>query len=83
LSLTGGEPESAESAPAQLATPLPQTQATALGALLEKVDCEQDVVANKRTGRVVDGHLLVDLAIELGETSIPVKYVSLTPAEEA
>ena len=43
----------------------------------------QEVIVNKTTGHVVDGHLRVSLAISRQEPTIPVKYVELSPDEEA
>jgi len=41
------------------------------------------VLVNRTTGHVVDGHLRVDLAISRHEPSVPVLYVDLSPEEEA
>jgi len=61
----------------------PQAQQDALAGLLDQVGWVQDVIVNKRTGHVVDGHLRVSLAISRGEQTIPVVYVDLDEAEEA
>ena len=61
----------------------PQAQQDALSAVLERVGWVSDVIVNERTGYVVDGHLRVALAISKGEPSVPVKYVDLSPEEEA
>jgi hypothetical protein len=37
---------------------------------------------NRTTGRLLDGHLRVELAIAAGEASVPVTYVELTEEEE-
>jgi hypothetical protein len=60
----------------------PQRQQDALSAVLDEVGFVQDVIVNKTTNTVVDGHLRVALAISRGEPSIPVKYVDLTEDEE-
>ena len=61
----------------------PRAQRDALSAVLERVGWVSDVIVNRRTGYVVDGHLRVALAITKGEPSVPVKYVDLSPEEEA
>lgn len=70
----------------------PKFQQDVMSDVLSKVGWIQDVIVNKRTsdawGRdrgietVVDGHLRVALAISRSE-QVPVKYVDLTPEEEA
>jgi len=61
----------------------PKAQQDALTAVLDKVGWVQDVIVNKTTGHVLDGHLRVGLAISREEESIPVVYVELTEDEEA
>ena len=61
----------------------PPAQRNALAGLLDQVGWVQDVVVNKRTGRLVDGHLRVDLARARGEATVPVVYVDLSEEEEA
>ncbi len=61
----------------------PRVQQDALLGLMQDVGVVQDVIVNRRTGFLVDGHLRVFLAAEHKQPSIPVKYVDLTPAEEA
>ena len=61
----------------------PKAQARALASVLDEVGWVQQVVVNRTTGHVVDGHLRVQLAVERGEPKIPVVYVELTEAEEA
>ena len=60
----------------------PKHQQDALGAVLDEVGWVDDVIVNKTTGHIVDGHLRVELALSRGEPSIPVKYVELTENEE-
>jgi len=60
----------------------PKAQQDALGAVLDEVGWVQDVVVNRTTGHVVDGHLRVSLAISRQEATVPVVYVELTPDEE-
>ena len=61
----------------------PRAQQDALAGLLDQVGWVQDVIVNRRTGHVVDGHLRVSLAISRDERTIPVVYVDLDEAEEA
>jgi DNA modification methylase len=61
----------------------PKAQQDALSGVLDEVGWVQEVIVNKTTGHVVDGHLRVSLAISRQEPTIPVKYVELTPEEEA
>lgn len=61
----------------------PRYQQDALQAVLDEVGWVDDVKVNRQTGTVVDGHLRVTLALRNDEPSIPVKYVDLSPEEEA
>lgn len=61
----------------------PKTQRDALDGVLKEVGWVQEVIINKITGCLVDGHLRVSLALERKEREIPVKYVELTESEEA
>ena len=61
----------------------PKEQQDALEGILHVVGWVQQVIVNRTTGFVVDGHLRVALALKRGETEIPVLYVELTAAEEA
>ena len=60
-----------------------RAQRRALAKLLRTVGWVRDVIVNRRTGLLIDGHLRVLLAIENGEETIPVLYVDLDEAEEA
>ena len=77
-----------QEAPEQLlANPLnyrvhPQEQQDALLGILNEVGFVQNVIVNKHTGFVVDGHLRVALALQQAQAYIPVTYVELTPEEE-
>jgi len=53
-----------------------------LAGVLDEIGWVDDVIVNKTTGHVLDGHLLVELAISRNEPTIPVKYIELTEAEE-
>lgn len=60
----------------------PSPQQRALAGALAQLGWVQRIVVNERTGHVVDGHLRLQLAQEHGETTVPVIYVDLDPAEE-
>ena len=50
---------------------------------LDEIGWIQQVIVNKQTGRIIDGHLLVKLALREGEeTEVPVVYVDLSENEE-
>ncbi len=80
---------SGEEAPDQLlANPAnwrihPKAQQDALAGALDAVGWVQQVLVNRRSGFVVDGHARVALALTRGEVTVPVLYVDLDPAEEA
>lgn len=61
----------------------PLNQQNALKGVLDEVGWVQEVIINKRTGNLVDGHLRCQLAAREGEKEIPVKYVDLSEEEEA
>src|ERR1700730_8835436 len=60
----------------------PKAQQDALAGVLAEVGWVQDVIVNKRTGFVVDGHARVALAISADER-VPVVYVDLSEQEES
>jgi hypothetical protein len=60
----------------------PREQQQALAGALSEVGWVAEVLVNRTTGHVVDGHLRVDLAITRGEPSVPVAYVELNENEE-
>jgi hypothetical protein len=61
----------------------PANQAGALGKTLDGVGWVQRVIVNRRTGRMLDGHLRAELARKQGEaTPVPVVYVDLSEDEE-
>src|SRR4029077_13983384 len=80
---------SGEEAPDQLlANPAnwrihPKTQQDALAGALDAVGWVQQVLVNRRSGFVVDGHARVGVALAGGEPTVPVLYVDLAPDEEA
>jgi ParB-like chromosome segregation protein Spo0J len=72
----------------------PKHQQDALSGVLDDVGLVQNIIVNKRTGEdwpegernvqiVIDGHLRIALAIEHGESEIPVTYVDLSQKEES
>jgi len=61
----------------------PPEQRAALEGLVGEVGWVQQVIVNKVTGHLVDGHLRVAMARDRGEKEVPVVYVELTEAEEA
>jgi len=61
----------------------PKAQQDALAGSLDAVGWVQQVMVNRRTNHVVDGHARVALAISRNEPTVPVLYVDLEPNEEA
>ncbi len=61
----------------------PGNQRDALRGSLEAVGWVQQVMVNRRTGFVVDGHARVEEALSRHEPTVPVLYVDLDPEEEA
>ena len=61
----------------------PKAQQDALEGVLSQVGWVQDVIINRTTGHLVDGHLRCQVASRNGEETIPVVYVELSEAEEA
>jgi hypothetical protein len=60
----------------------PRLQADALSSVLADVGYVQQVIINARSGRLVDGHLRVELAASHGESSVPAVWVDLSDDEE-
>lgn len=61
----------------------PKAQQDALEGVLSEVGWVQDVIVNKRTGNLIDGHLRCQVAARNEEQTIPVVYVDLSEDEEA
>jgi len=61
----------------------PKAQQDALAGVLSEVGWVQDIIVNRRTDHVIDGHLRVSLALREAARSVPVVYVDLDPAQEA
>lgn len=60
----------------------PKRQQDAINGSLDALGWIQNVIVNKRTGRIIDGHLRVDQAIAHGEMAVPVQWVDLSEEEE-
>jgi hypothetical protein len=60
----------------------PPEQQRALAGALGEVGWVAEVLVNRTTGHVVDGHLRIDLAMARDEPTVPVTYVDLTDDEE-
>lgn len=61
----------------------PKYQQDVMGAILDEIGWIDEVIVNQTTGHVINGHLRVALAISKGTPLVPVKYVSLSPEDEA
>jgi len=61
----------------------PKEQQDGLTGVLEEIGWVQNIVINRTTGHLVDGHLRVQLADRAGEKTVPVTYVELSESEEA
>lgn len=60
----------------------PALQQTAMTEALDQIGWIQQVIVNRTTGHVVDGHLRVELALQNEEPAVPVVYVELSEEEE-
>jgi hypothetical protein len=60
----------------------PDIQRAALGEMLDEVGWVQQVIVNRTTGNLVDGHLRVEMAAQREEATVPVLYVELSEHEE-
>lgn len=60
----------------------PPNQQAALESALDAVGWIQQVLVNRTTGHMIDGHARVHLALRRGEPAVPVVYVELTEVEE-
>lgn len=60
----------------------PEEQRTALRDVLAKVGIVQNVIVNRRSGKMVDGHLRAALAVSEGQPTVPVTYIDISQAEE-
>jgi DNA modification methylase len=60
----------------------PRAQQRALAGALAEIGWVQQIIVNRRTGHLVDGHLRLELALARGEPLVPVLYVDLGEDEE-
>jgi len=60
----------------------PKEQQQALAGALAEVGWVAQVLVNRTTGHLVDGHLRVELALSRKEPTVPVVYVEMTEEEE-
>jgi hypothetical protein len=60
----------------------PVRQQRALAGALGEVGWVAQVMVNRTSGHLVDGHLRLELALARGEPTVPVAYVELSEAEE-
>lgn len=61
----------------------PAAQRRALRGSLDTVGWVQQVIVNRATGNVVDGHARIEEALSRNEPTVPVLWVDLSPEEEA
>lgn len=61
----------------------PAPQQSALAGSLDGLGWIQEVIVNRTTGHMIDGHLRVALAMRSGAATVPVAYVELSEEEEA
>ncbi len=61
----------------------PSEQQRAIAGALAEVGWVTEVIVNQTTGKVVDGHLRIELALARDERTVPVTYVELSEEEEA
>ena len=61
----------------------PRAQKAALAGAIEEIGFLRSLTVNQRSGRIIDGHLRLELALDKGEPTIPVEYVDLSEEEEA
>jgi hypothetical protein len=60
----------------------PAEQQRALAGALAEVGWVAEVLVNRTTGNVVDGHLRIELALARAEATVPVTYIELSEDEE-
>lgn len=60
----------------------PDTQQRKMSGALGELGWVQPVIVNRTSGRLIDGHMRVSLALRNGEPEVPVSYVELTDEEE-
>ena len=60
----------------------PKHQQDAMTNVFNDIGWIQDIIVNKTTGNIIDGHMRAELAVKNKEKLVPVKYVDLTADEE-
>ena len=60
----------------------PEEQKTALRAILRDIGWAGQVIVNRQTGNVVDGHARIELALEGGDGDVPYSEIDITPNQE-
>lgn len=60
----------------------PKNQQDAMSGMLNETGWLAPVIVSEATGKVIDGHMRVSLAISRCEASVPVAYVRLSASEE-
>ena len=60
----------------------PKYQQEAMTNVFNEIGWIQDIIVNKTTGNIIDGHMRADLAVKNKEKLVPVKYVELSEEEE-
>lgn len=58
-------------------------QVAAARAMISSVGWLTEILVNKKTGRILDGHLRVEIAISIGEPTVPVRYIEVGDEREA
>jgi len=61
----------------------PANQQQIMSGILDEVGFVQPVVVSQNSGKLLDGHMRVAIAISEGQPSVPVAYVDLSPEDEA
>ncbi|MDD3901828.1 MAG: hypothetical protein PHX22_11455 [Dysgonamonadaceae bacterium] len=60
----------------------PKYQQEAMTNVFNEIGWIQDIIVNKTTGNIIDGHMRAELAVKNKEKLVPVKYVELSEEEE-
>lgn len=60
----------------------PESQAAPMRAVLSDVGIVQNIIINRTTGHLIDGHLRVMEALKAGQSELPATIVELSPDEE-
>lgn len=60
----------------------PTSQQEAMESVLGEIGWLTTVIVNRRSGRLIDGHMRIILALRRGEATVPVVYVDLSENEE-